>query len=50
MTTDLKKMYRTIVDDNFPGQMEISFIQGDRRQTLVYEKVIAQHVDQYLME
>ena len=40
MTTDLKKMYRTIVDDHFPDKMEISFIQSDHRQTLLYEKVL----------
>jgi len=39
MTEDLKKMYKTIVDDHFPPQMEISFIEGGSRQTLVYEKV-----------
>ena len=39
MSTDLKQMYKTIMDDHFPPQMEISFIEGDRRQTLVYEKV-----------
>jgi phosphoribosylaminoimidazolecarboxamide formyltransferase / IMP cyclohydrolase len=40
MAEDLKKMYRTIVTDFFPPQMEISFVEGDRRQTLVYEKVL----------
>ena len=40
MATDLKKMYRTIVDDHFPDKMEISFIQSDHRQTLLYEKVL----------
>jgi phosphoribosylaminoimidazolecarboxamide formyltransferase/IMP cyclohydrolase len=39
MTVDLKKMYRTIMDDHFPPQMEISFIDGNKRQTLFYEKV-----------
>jgi len=39
MTEDLKKMYRTIMDDHFPPQMEISFIDEDKRQTLFYEKV-----------
>ncbi len=36
---DLKAAYKTIMDDHFPGQMEISFIgdSGDR-QTLCYEK------------
>jgi phosphoribosylaminoimidazolecarboxamide formyltransferase / IMP cyclohydrolase len=40
MTDDLKKMYRTILGDHFPPAMEISFIDGDRRQTLRYEKVL----------
>lgn len=37
--TDLKAAYKTIMDDHFPPQMEISFIDGDGRQTQVYEKV-----------
>jgi phosphoribosylaminoimidazolecarboxamide formyltransferase/IMP cyclohydrolase len=39
MAEDLKKMYRTIMDDHFPPEMEISFIDGNKRQTLLYEKV-----------
>ena len=39
MADDLKKMYRTIMDDHFPPQMEVSFVEGDKRQTLFYEKV-----------
>jgi phosphoribosylaminoimidazolecarboxamide formyltransferase/IMP cyclohydrolase len=39
MADDLKKMYRTIMDDHFPPKMEISFVDQDRRQTLFYEKV-----------
>ena len=39
MAEDLKKMYRTIMDDHFPSKMEISFIDDSRRQTLFYEKV-----------
>jgi len=39
MAEDLKKMYRTIMDDHFPPNMEISFVDGDSRQTLFYEKV-----------
>ncbi|MFH2045065.1 MAG: IMP cyclohydrolase [Pseudomonadota bacterium] len=39
MTDDLKKMYKTIMDDHFPPAMEISFVDGDKRQTLFYEKV-----------
>jgi len=34
MADDLKKMYRTVMDDHFPAQMTITF--GDR--TLVYRK------------
>jgi phosphoribosylaminoimidazolecarboxamide formyltransferase/IMP cyclohydrolase len=40
MSADLKKMYKTIVTDHFPPKMEISFIDGDRRQTFCYEKVL----------
>ncbi|MGD8882485.1 MAG: IMP cyclohydrolase, partial [Desulfobacterales bacterium] len=40
MAEDLKKMYRTVMDDHFPPQMEISFIDQDKRQTLFYEKVV----------
>ena len=39
MTDDLKKMYRTIMDDHFPPRMEISFVDQSQRQTLYYEKV-----------
>ncbi|MBF0449373.1 MAG: IMP cyclohydrolase [Candidatus Magnetomorum sp.] len=39
MTQDLKKMYKTVMDDHFPSQMEISFIEDNTRQTLCYEKV-----------
>jgi phosphoribosylaminoimidazolecarboxamide formyltransferase/IMP cyclohydrolase len=39
MAEDLKKMYRTIMDDHFPPQMEISFVDESKRQTLFYEKV-----------
>lgn len=38
MSTDLKQMYKTIMDDHFPPQMEISFVDGQQRQTLFYEK------------
>ena len=34
-----KKFYKTIMDDHFTPAMEISFIDGDSRQTLRYEKV-----------
>ena len=40
MAEDLKKIYRTIMDDHFSPEMEISFIDGDNRQTLFYEKVV----------
>jgi phosphoribosylaminoimidazolecarboxamide formyltransferase/IMP cyclohydrolase len=39
MSQDLKKMYRTIMDDHFPPRMEVSFVDGKQRQTLVYDKV-----------
>ena len=39
MADDLKKAYRTIMDDHFPPRMEISFIDGEQRTTLGYEKV-----------
>lgn len=39
MAEDLKKMYRTIVNDHFPPKMEISFVDESNRQTLFYEKV-----------
>jgi phosphoribosylaminoimidazolecarboxamide formyltransferase/IMP cyclohydrolase len=39
MADDLKKMYKTIMDDHFPPVMEISFMEDGKRQTLVYEKV-----------
>ncbi|VEN73962.1 IMP cyclohydrolase [Candidatus Desulfarcum epimagneticum] len=40
MADDLKKMYRTIVDDPFPPKMEISFIDESGRRTLFYEKTL----------
>ncbi|MFP4158074.1 MAG: IMP cyclohydrolase [Desulfobacterales bacterium] len=39
MSDDLKKMYKTIMDDHFPPRMEISFVDDNQRQTLFYEKV-----------
>ncbi|MEJ5357980.1 MAG: IMP cyclohydrolase [Desulfobacterales bacterium] len=39
MAEDLKKMYRTVMDDRFPPRMEIHFVDGNGRQTLFYEKV-----------
>jgi len=39
MSTDLKQMYKTVMDDHFPSQLEISFIEDNQRQTLYYEKV-----------
>ncbi len=39
MPKDLKEMYKTIMDDHFTPQLEVSFIDGDKRQTLFYEKV-----------
>ena len=40
MAEDLKKMYRTVMDDHFPTKMEISFVDDEKRQTLFYEKVV----------
>jgi phosphoribosylaminoimidazolecarboxamide formyltransferase/IMP cyclohydrolase len=40
MAEDLKKMYRTIMDDHFPPKMEISFVDPEKRQKLFYEKVV----------
>jgi len=39
MSEDLKKDYRTMVREDFPERMEITFADGETRQTLVYEKV-----------
>ena len=39
MSKNLRKAYRTIVGDHFPGRMEISFVDGEDRRTLSYEKV-----------
>ncbi|MBU2487779.1 MAG: IMP cyclohydrolase [Proteobacteria bacterium] len=39
MAEDLKKMYRTVVAENFPPRMEVHFVDGDARQVLAYEKV-----------
>ncbi len=39
MSKDLKEMYKTIMDDHFTPQMEVSFVDGESRQTLFYEKV-----------
>ena len=36
---DLKEAYKTIEADHFAPRMEVSFIDGDRRETLSYEKV-----------
>ena len=36
---DLKEAYKTIEADHFAPQMEVSFINGDKRETLRYEKV-----------
>ncbi|MCL2105440.1 MAG: IMP cyclohydrolase [Kiritimatiellaeota bacterium] len=39
MASDLKAAYKTIMDDHFTPEMEIAFIDGDKRQTLRFEKV-----------
>ncbi|MCB1153436.1 MAG: IMP cyclohydrolase [Deltaproteobacteria bacterium] len=38
MADDLKKAYRTILDEHFPPKMRITFGEGDDEQTLFYEK------------
>ena len=40
MPDDLKKIYKTIVDDHFPGHLEVSFVEKDHRQTLFFDKVL----------
>ncbi|MEI6808418.1 MAG: IMP cyclohydrolase [bacterium] len=37
-TQDFKSAYKTIMDDNFPPRMEVSFVDDSGRQTLFYEK------------
>ncbi len=39
MADDLKKMYKTVMDDHFTKNLEISFVDDKKRQTLFYEKV-----------
>ena len=39
MSKDLKEMYKTIMDDHFTPNLEVSFVDGKNRQTLFYEKV-----------
>ncbi|HGY11347.1 MAG TPA: IMP cyclohydrolase, partial [Desulfobacterales bacterium] len=39
MPKDLKEMYKTIMDDHFTPQLEVTFVDGDKRQALFYEKV-----------
>ncbi|MBN2301038.1 MAG: IMP cyclohydrolase, partial [Lentisphaerae bacterium] len=39
MKKDFKAAYKTIMDDHFPPALEISFVDGSKRQTLIYEKV-----------
>jgi len=39
MSNNLKRAYRTIMDDHFPERMEISFVFEDTRSTMIYEKV-----------
>ncbi len=38
MGKDMKTAYRTIMDDHFPLRMEVSFVDGSKRQTLFFEK------------
>ena len=39
MSTDLKQMYKTIMEDHFPERMTITFGEGKDAQQMVYEKV-----------
>src|SRR4030042_3047874 len=39
MAQDFKSQYKKVNTDHFPSRMELSFIEGDNRQTLCYEKV-----------
>ena len=39
MADDLKKAYKTIIKEDFPERMELSFVEGGQRQALIYEKV-----------
>jgi phosphoribosylaminoimidazolecarboxamide formyltransferase/IMP cyclohydrolase len=39
MTDDLKKAYRTVMEDHFPKTMSITFGSGSEAQTLNFEKV-----------
>ncbi len=39
MADNLKKAYHTIMDDNFPNKMTVTFGHGEKEQTLIYEKV-----------
>jgi phosphoribosylaminoimidazolecarboxamide formyltransferase/IMP cyclohydrolase len=39
MAVDLKRAYRTIVDEHFPERLEIAHVWEGRREVLIYEKV-----------
>jgi phosphoribosylaminoimidazolecarboxamide formyltransferase/IMP cyclohydrolase len=39
MAVNIRKAYQTVMDDHFADRMEISFVSGAKRSTLVYEKV-----------
>jgi len=39
-SADLKSAYRTLVEESFPPEMEIHFVDGESRQVLRYEKVL----------
>ncbi|MBW1649994.1 MAG: IMP cyclohydrolase [Deltaproteobacteria bacterium] len=39
MPDDIKKMYKSIAEEHFPQQMEISFVNNGKKQTLYYDKV-----------
>ena len=37
MAKNLRKAYRTIVEDRFPERLELSFGEGGERRSLVYD-------------
>ena len=38
MEKDMKQAYRTIMDDHFPPRMEVSFVDGDKRQAVIFSE------------
>ena len=44
MAEDLKKMYRTIMDDHFPPEMEISFVDQDKNSNRGQVQWLSVHI------